>query len=100
MKQPRIEIHYGAQRDGFVFRLRPKSLIWLEENYPGRRQVDSVFIGFDQRHELEQIPISSWEHIIELLTGFSIDEMNEIGGFRVVHPVTEEEIYNSLLIHA
>lgn len=75
-------------------------MLWLDKNYPDRRQVDSVFIGFDTRREIAQIPQSSWDHIVELLTGFPIEDMNEIGGFRVVHPVTQEEVYNSLLVHA
>lgn len=100
MEQPKIEIHFGTQREGYTFRLRPKSLSWLEERYPHRRQVDSVFIGYDKHQDLQQLPESIWENIVQLLTGFSSEELNEIGGFRVVHPVTQQEIYNSFLIHA
>lgn len=98
--QSKITIHYGSQRDGYVFRLDPLSLLWLKDNYPNQNRIDSVLIGYDKRHTPNQIAESIWGHISQLLTGFSINEINQLGGFVVVHPVTGEVIYHSLLVHA
>jgi hypothetical protein len=95
-----ITIHYGSQRDGYTFRLRPLTLLAIREKYPDRYRVDSVFIGFDKHQDLTQFHESVWGHIGHLLTGLSSDELNNLGGFIVVNPVTNQKIYHSLLVHA
>lgn len=100
MEQPPITIHYGLQRDGYTFRLRPLTLLGIREKYPDRYRVDSVFIGFDKRQDLTQFDESVWRHVSQLLTGLSYEELNSLGGFIVVNPVTNQEVYHSLRVHA
>ena len=93
-------IEYGSQRDGYTFRLEPLTSLWIREKYPEHYRVDSVFIGFDKRQDLAQFDESVWSHVSQLLTGLACDELNNLGGFIVVNPVTNQEIYRSLLVHA
>ena len=95
-----ITIEYGSQRDGYTFRLEPLTMLWIREKYPDRYRVDSVFIGFNKRQDLTRFDESVWGHVSQLLTGLSFEELNSLGGFVVVNPVTNQEIYHSLLIHA
>jgi hypothetical protein len=99
MKTPKFLIDVGFQRDGYTFRLDPRSRVWLEETYPDLPRVASIFIGFDQHHDLQQIPQSIWNQIIQLLTGLSFQEINTIGGFVVTNPQTEQEVFNSLMVY-
>lgn len=96
----KIIIHYGSQRDGYIFRLHPISLLRLQERYPERRRIDSVFIGYDKRRSPEEVDETVWQHVSQLLTGLSPAELAENGGFVVVHPVTQQEIYPPALVHA
>jgi len=48
---------------------------------------------------LQQIPQSIWQQIIQLLTGLSFEEINNIGGFVVTNPQTEQEVFNSLMVY-
>lgn len=41
----KIVIHYGSQRDRYIFGLHPISLLKLQESYPDRRRIDSVFMA-------------------------------------------------------
>lgn len=96
----KIIIHYGAQRDGYVFRLHPISLLRLQKRYPERRRIDSVFIGYDKQRSPGEIDESVWQHVSQLLTGLSSVELEQSGGFVVVHPVTQQEIYPAVPVHA
>ena len=96
----KIIIHYGSQRDGYVFRLHPLSLLQLQERYPARCRTDSVFIGYDKRRSPEEVDSSVWQHVSQLLTGLSTSEIEQNGGFVVVHPVSQQEIYPAVLVHA
>lgn len=96
----KIIIHYGSQRDGYIFRLHPLSLLRLQERYPERRRIDSVFIGYDKRRSPEEVEQTVWQHVSQLLTGLSLAELEENGGFVVIHPVTQQEIYPPVLVHA
>jgi len=100
VEQSKIVIDFGSQREGHTFRLHPLTLLWVQERFPERERVASVFIGFDQRQDIQLTPESVWAHVATLLTGLSPNEINQLGGFAVVNPVTKQEVYNSLIVHA
>lgn len=97
----KIILNVGSQRDGYVFRPRPKSRVWLEEHYPDKPRVSSVFIGFDKSVEFPQIPDAIWRQVWSLLTGLSDKELsdvatNQAGGLAVFDPVSRQEVYHSV----
>ena len=98
-KEANIIVHVGRQRDGYVFGLRPRSRVWLEEKYPEKERVASVFFGLDEMRDIQQIPEVLWAQVLHLLNGISPDELNASGGFSVYDPSTKEEISNSLRTH-
>ncbi len=95
-KMDKTVIYVGTQRDGYVFRLRPRSREQLNGRYPEAPTVSSVFIGYDTRHTFEQIHRKIWNQISILLTGLTVNEINKLGGFIVINPSTNTEVYNSL----
>lgn len=99
MDQPAITINVGVQRDGYVFRPRPLSRVWLEENFPDKDRVSSVFVGFDNKRDFQQITDSVWSRIWLLLTGLTMDEINQVGGLIVINPRTAQQVYSSSPIH-
>ena len=103
---PPLTIYAGNQSDAYVFQLRPRNRSWLEAHYPDKLRINTVLIGFDRnkRPDFQQIQEPIWEHVCRLLTGFSIEEINQIGGFVIVAPgevpSKDQVVYNSLLVHA
>ena len=89
MEQAQITINVSTQRDGFIFDLRPRSRVWLEAHFPDHERVSSVFIGMDKLHDLQQIPDSIFRHVIQLVIGLSVDELNAIGGFQLLDLTTD-----------
>ena len=98
-KEAQIIIHAGRQRDGYVFGLRPRSRVWLEERYPQKERVASLFIGLDKMQDIQQLPASILTQVLNLLTGLSLDELNEIGGFAIYDPATKQPLFDSLPIY-
>lgn len=98
-KQPAIIINVNAQRDGYIFGLRPRSRIWLETNYPDRARVSSVFIGLDKIVELRQLPETILSQVLNLITGLSLDEVYAAGGYSLYNPVTGEDTVNLALTY-
>lgn len=102
MEQQPLIIHFGAQWEGYTFRLHPLSTSWIESRFPERSRLASIYIGYDRKNrpEIRYLEPSVWEHVSTLLTGLSSKELDEIGGFVVVNSLTKEQVYHSLLVHA
>jgi hypothetical protein len=99
VEQPHIIIQINDQQDGYVFRLRPRSRLWLEQEYPEKYRVASVFIGFDKAEDVRQVQEPVWQQVANLLTGLLPDELNQLGGFAIINPSTGATVYHSLLVH-
>jgi hypothetical protein len=81
----------GCQRSGCTYGLHPHSADLVRKKYPRTRLVPSVFIGNDREKDFaweQQEP--SWDHVAQILTGLSKDELEQLGGYRVYDPVREE----------
>ena len=85
----------GPQHGGYTFRLDPLDMRWIQKYAPERQRVSSVFIGFDQKSDLSQIHEAIWQQVFTLLTGLTMDEINELGGIAIENPLTRQEVYNS-----
>lgn len=97
--QPELIIHVSSHMDGYGFRLYPKSRKWLEQHHPIGETVSSVFIGFDQMRGVESIPPQMWDQVCHLLTGYSLEEINQLGGFQALYLPNKKVIMNSQEIH-
>ena len=95
----RLVTNVRSQRDGYVFGLRPRSRVWLEEQYPDRQRVASVFIGLDKMQDINLIHESVLEQVLLLLTGLSLKELETVGGFTIFDPRSRQEIVHSASVH-
>ena len=98
-EQTKLIINVSTHMDGYGFRLQPKSQVWLEEHYAIGETVSSVFIGFDKTGGIKSIPPKIWNQVCQLLTGFTLEEMNKLGGFQAVFLPTKDVTVDSLELH-
>lgn len=96
MNQPQIIVNMSSQRDGYVFGLRPRSRVWLEEHFPDRARVSTVFIGLDAVRDHQSIDKSILRQVLSLVTGLSFDELHAVGGFQLINPATGQAVLNAL----
>ena len=103
MDEQSIIIHFGVQREGFTFRLHPLSLQKVEQLYPSRTRLMSIYIGYDlnrNRPDIHQVEQAIWDHVATMLTGLSNEEIHQLGGFVGVNALAKEEVFSSLLVYA
>ncbi len=94
MNEPKIIINVGVQWDGYVFQLTPTTRVWIEENFPDRERVKSLFVGFERRQQPSwKVTNTMWDNMWQLLTGLSSEEILQIGGLVARNPISKEEIY-------
>ncbi len=97
--QPAIIINVNRQREGYIFGLRPLSRVWLETNYPDRQRVSSVFIGLDKMADLRHLPETILRHVLNLVTGLSLEEVQAAGGYSLHNTLTGEDIADLALAY-
>lgn len=95
----KLTVLVGKQKDGYVFRLKPSSKRELLQEKDLQDTVSSVFISYDTKHDFEQIHGQVWDQVITLLTSMSLKKLNQVGGFVVVDPSTDQILYDSIGQH-
>jgi hypothetical protein len=90
-----IEILIGRQRDGATYSLHPNSLKLIREWFPQVHPRPTVFIGRSTQDNIEASAGSINDQVAIILTGLSLRQMNELGGYRVVDPLTDLVLYQS-----
>ncbi len=77
--------------DGYTFALHPKTVAFLKErglSVPLAR----LSVGFDTKSEFERMHGPVWEHIEQILTGLSLEEIKKLGAVEFIDAVTNKPI--------
>lgn len=90
-----VEILVGRQRDGTTYSLHPNSLRLIRQRFPQVHPRPTVFIGSDTQTNIEASWGSIYDQVANILTGLSSTLLNELGGYRVVDPLTDLVLYQS-----
>ena len=89
-----VEILVGRQGDGATYSLHPNSLKLIRRRFPQVHPSPSVFIGSNSRTDIEA-SAGIYDQVAIILTGLSSRLLDELGGFRVVDPLTDLALYQS-----
>jgi hypothetical protein len=90
-----VEILVGRQADGTTYGLHPNSLKLIRRRFPQVHPRSTVFIGGDARRDMEAGGASVYDQVAIILTGLSIRQLDELGGYRVVDPLSDLALYQS-----
>lgn len=90
-----ITIYAAKQLDGYTCRLEPKSKMAIKSQLPPNQPlVASVFISYEDKSDFEMLHGSIWKHIAELLTGLSMEKLQELGQVVFVDAKTMEIVFD------
>jgi hypothetical protein len=85
-----VEILVGRRSDGRTYGLHPNSLALIRQRVPEAHARSAVFIGGNgQRGPL-------YDQVGNLLTGLTPSQVKELGGYRIVDPLTDLVLYSSI----
>lgn len=91
-----IEVAAGDQGNGAVFRLPPWTRIMLEERIPGwSRGPAGVFLEAERRWNFSLMRDPMWAQVVMLLTGLNEQQIQELGGFIFVIPISRAVLFES-----
>ena len=89
----KLVVEVGRQLDGCTFRLSPRTRTGLEDKLSNMPPATGIFIEIDTSDSFAQIHGPMWEQILSLLTGLSLFEIEKLGAYEFVDPVTRDVIY-------
>lgn len=95
MKMEKLKILLGVQEDGYVFKLHPKSVKKIKENFPDKILPSQLFIAFDVKQDFEKLHGPILDHVAPGLTNLTSEELKKIGGVQIINPISNEILWDS-----
>jgi hypothetical protein len=93
-----LEIHFGSQHSGYTYVLDTYTEEVIKHRFPQACQVMSVFIETDTTRDFEENQGPIWDYLAIILTGLTKEQLDEMGGYRIHHPITEESWHEVALL--
>jgi hypothetical protein len=84
-----LVIYIGRQGDGGVYNLGPWSKKRIEDAFPQARRVPFLHIGYYDMQDFEKLQGPFWPCFVELLTGLTLKQLDEMGGVILYEVPTE-----------
>jgi hypothetical protein len=90
-----VDILIGRQAEGYTYSLHPNSVKLIRQRFPQVHPRPTVFIGRDSQTAIE--PGAEWpyDQIARILTSLPPGGLNDLGGYRVLDPLTDLVLYQS-----
>ena len=95
-----IEIYVGRQRDGATYALSPLWRLRFGQEKPKRPLHARLFLSYEIENNLETSHGPVIEQIAMILTGLSKRKLRDLGGFRVIDPVSHRALFDRAVASA
>ncbi len=95
-----IDVLVGRQSNGWTYALHPNSLQVIRKHFPAVHPRPSIFLGRDAQSDYEVASGTRYDQIAVLLTGLSLEELAELGGYRIVDPITDLVLHETDVVPA
>jgi hypothetical protein len=92
-----VIIHMTRQSLGCTFSLHPHSRSAIRRRFPQAHQASSLSIEYGTRTDFEQTCGPIWDHVAITLSGLSLEQLAELGGYRVFDLEAESVVHDSAL---
>lgn len=91
----KLLVSVGQQANGCNFQLHPRTLYKFKEKLASTQKFSGVYLDYTRGEEPETLVGPMSQHIITLLTGLSESDIENLGGFAFVEPVTGKELFKN-----
>jgi hypothetical protein len=94
-------LHVGIRLNEYTVEIPPQTRKDLTARGIVLPVYKTMSVDFDVKNsfEAEHGADSLWINAAEVLTGLSLHEIDELGGFKVINPLTRKTIYDSTKKH-
>jgi hypothetical protein len=80
---------------GANFSLHPHSWSLVQRRFPEAQIVSSISIEWSSRSDFEHQQGSFWDHVAQVLTGLSMEQLETLEGYQVYDLMSERVVYDS-----
>ena len=94
-----IDILVGRQSNGWTYGLHPNSFKLIRKRFPSIHPRPSISWA-RCASDYEVTSGTSYDQIAVLLTGLSVEELAELGGYRIVDPITDLVLHETDVVAA
>jgi len=91
-----LEILVSRRSDGCTYSLSPTTHKLVLKSFPQTSLVPNVFLSTYTRFDFETTHGAIWDHVAIILTGLSEQQIEQLGGYRVIDPVASQVFGESL----
>jgi hypothetical protein len=88
-----VQIDIWVTYDGVNYSLHPFSEELIQERFPDARPLPSIFLGHESRAEFPARHKPLWERMAMMLTGLTLEQIAELGGFSIFNPETKKLVW-------
>jgi len=90
-----LDVYLSRNGEGLTFALHPNSRKLLRQRFPRTLLLQMVYVGTDDRDDFEQNQTAAQDRVVQLLTGLSEEQVEELGGYRIYDPVRKRVVRES-----
>src|SRR5262245_276200 len=82
--EDKLNISIGFESNGAAYGLDPLSRDRVREKFPEARGLPLVVLSYDKEAECESLHGPHWPLVGTLLTGLTLEQINELGRLRII----------------
>jgi hypothetical protein len=93
LAQDCLLVTVGIQHDGAAYELDSFTRQRLRQQFPNQTRLPDVFLGHHHASDFPRLHAPHWETVVRLLTGFSDEQIAELGGARLYSPEEDKVLW-------
>jgi hypothetical protein len=93
---PQIKINVNDQLDSVTYQLDPLSRVWIRNQASLSKPVVSVYVSYESGTEPPWKEEAHRQHIAEMLTGMSAEQLKALGKVTFVNPKTKAVLFETV----
>jgi hypothetical protein len=87
-----LDVYVGRGEEGLTYALHPNSRTLVRQRFPHTLLLQSVSVDPDDLNDFEQNQTVAQDRVVQLLTGLSGEQLEELGGYRIYDPVRDRVV--------
>src|SRR5205085_3260774 len=87
-----LDVYVSRDAEGLAYDLHPNSRTLVRQRFPHALLLQVVYVGTNDRNDFEENQTAAQDRVVQLLTGLSTEQLEELGGYRIYDPVRERVV--------
>jgi len=86
-------VRVSLEAGGSAYALDPLSKSRVRDTFPEAHILPGLFFGYEQEEEFESLHRPLWPKAAQLLTGLTVEQIEQLGGIKFYNPRTKQVVW-------